>query len=134
MKANVSCRPTPHSTTERRMARLCFEKRKLTRRIARIPSIPVKRSMFGSAYHFQDQLALLRRRCRNAERILDLLGRLLYLLFAGIVQTAQHRAAFNFLPHLHFENHTYGGIDGVFLGVSSGPDHGGSLADSLGVD
>src|SRR5580693_4849979 len=105
IKAKVSCKPTPHITTEGRMARLCLEKRTLTSRIARIPSIPVKRSMFGSAYHFQDQFAFLRRRCRNAERILDLLGCLLHVLLAGVIQTAQHRAAFHLLPDFYFQNH-----------------------------
>ena len=45
MKANVSCRPTPQRISDGRMERLLLEKRTQTRRIARIPSMPVNRSI-----------------------------------------------------------------------------------------
>src|SRR5260370_33368700 len=90
---------------ETRIARLCLEKRMQTSRIAAIPSTPVKRSMSGSAYHFQDQLALFRHRSRNPESVFDLLGSLLDIFFAGVVHPAENRARLDFLADLHFENH-----------------------------
>ena len=43
MKANVSCSPTPHRISDGRMERLLLENRTQTRRMARIPRMPVNR-------------------------------------------------------------------------------------------
>src|SRR3977135_1011591 len=116
------------------MERLCLENRKQTRSIAAMPSSPVYRPMSGSAYHFEDQFALLRRGSGNAESILDLLRSFLDIFLAGVVQAAKHCAGFNFLADLHFENDADRGIYGVFLQIPACANHRRRPANSFGID
>src|SRR5579871_2732735 len=134
MKAKLSCRPTPQRTTDSLIARLCFEKSTQTRSIETIPSIPVNRSMNGSAYHFKNQFALFGGLGGNAESVLDLLGSFLDILFGGVVNAAKHGARIHLLADLDFQDHPDRGIDIVFFGVAACADQGGGHADVLGRD
>src|SRR5690242_14039611 len=134
MKAKASCRPTPQATMDSLMARLCLDRRKQAAKIVAIPSSPVKRSMIGSAYHFEDQFAFLRRGSRNTERIFDLLRCLLDIFFTCVVEAAEHCAGFYLVSDLHFEDDADSGINDIFLGIAARADHRRSPADAFSVD
>src|SRR5258708_4711755 len=117
------------------MDRLCFENSQHTSRTAAMPSRPRKRSMVVSlSYHFENQLALIRRGRGNAEGVLHHLGRFFDMLVTGVVETAEDAARVHLLADLHLENHADGGIDDILFGVAAGADEIGSLADVFGVD
>src|SRR3954469_18955350 len=118
------------------MARRLLEKRYATAMTTTRPRRPVKRSMrsLRLTYDFENEFAALRRSRSDAESIFDELRGFVDIIFASIVETAQHAAGVNLLAHFHFQDHADGGIDRIFLGIAAGADHGRGLADVFGVN
>src|SRR5271165_1175619 len=103
IKAKVSCSPTPHKISDGRMERLLLEKRTQTRRIARIPRMPVNLSMQSSANDFEYQFPLLGRLRGNTESVFDLFRCFIDMLIARVINAAEHRTGFYFLSDFHFQ-------------------------------
>src|SRR5437868_6694526 len=118
------------------MALRLFEKRYATATMTTSPSSPVKRCMayWVSAHDFENQGALFRHRGGDAESAFHELRGLFHQVLARVVQAAQHAARIHFLPDLDLQDHAHRRIDGVVLILAARADHGGSLADSFGVD
>src|ERR1700734_2593748 len=93
IKANVSCRPTPQKINDGRMERLWVEKRTQTSRIARIPSMPVKRSIYYVsscllADDLENEFPFLGRLRGNAEGVFDFSRCFLDMLVARVINAA----------------------------------------------
>src|SRR5258707_10682759 len=117
------------------MDRLCFENSQHTSRTAAMPSRPRKRSMVVSlSYHFENELALIRRRRRNAEGVFNHLRRLFDVLVTGVIETAEDAARVHLLADFHFQNHADGGIDDILPCGAAGSDDFGSLAAVFCID
>src|SRR6185369_3969517 len=135
-KAKPICRPSPQKMTRGWMARRLVENRYATAMTTARPSRPVKRSMrsLRSTYDFENEFAALRRSRGDAESIFYQLRGFVDIVFARVIQAAEHAAGIHFLADFHFEDHAHGGIDRIFLGIAAGADHGRGLADVFGVD
>src|ERR1035438_2693258 len=122
--AKVICSPNPQKITRGWMARRWFENTYATAITTTRPNSPVKRSIGNprSADDFENQFAALGRGGRDAERVLDQLRGLLDVIFASVVQAAQHAAGIHFLPDLHFEDDAHRRIDGILLGIAARAD------------
>src|SRR5689334_9219611 len=76
------------------------------------------------ADNLEDQLALLGSSTGNVERVFHQIGRLVEILFSGVVETAKHGTGFHLLAHFDLEDHADRRIDLVLLAAAPGPHHG----------
>src|SRR5688572_5925830 len=84
--------------------------------------------------YFKNQLTTVGRLRRDAESVLDELGRVLEPFFAGVVKAAQNRSCIHFLTGLDLENYTDSRVDRIFFHIAPRADHRGSSSDILRVD
>src|SRR6476646_6889530 len=82
----------------------------------------------------ENQFAFFDWMLRDLEGILDQVGRLGQMLFAGVIDAAQDAAGFDFLPDFNFEDYAYGRVDRIFFSVAARADHRRCLTDQLGID
>src|ERR1700757_5144704 len=95
------------------MARRFVENKYATAMTTTRPSRPVERSMRGLrlTHDFENEFAALRRSRSDAESIFDELRSFVDIVFASVIQAAQHAAGIHFLPDFHFQDHADGGVD-----------------------